>query len=219
MRDLLGIPRAPLTFHTGSKVKPPMRGPGEHFVFLAPFLPTFLVRVLRQTEAWMHLWVVELILLTKARASRLAGNPKHCPRGGERGNNRPTRAPTREQWRTSHAPAAPRHHRLEGVTGQVLSSGPAASPAPRECPRGRPGDFCSANPEEGRDTKATYPDHHRLVAFEFGDEFVPAEDLRFIEGPEPAHHFDAAFGWIRHLGTLQKGTREWVGGRAGQRHR
>lgn len=39
MRDLLGIPRAPLTFHTGSKVKPPMRGPGEHFVFLAPFPP------------------------------------------------------------------------------------------------------------------------------------------------------------------------------------
>lgn len=72
---------------------------------------------------------------------------------------------------------------------------------------------------KGRDTKATYPDHHRLVAFEFGDEFVPAEDLRFVEGPEPAHHFDAAFGWIRHLGTLQEGTRGWVGGRAGQCHR
>lgn len=51
MRDLPGIPRAPLTFHTGSKVKPPMRGPGEHFVFLAPFLPTFLVKVLRQNRS------------------------------------------------------------------------------------------------------------------------------------------------------------------------
>lgn len=72
---------------------------------------------------------------------------------------------------------------------------------------------------KGRDTKATYPDHHRLFAFEFGDEFVPAEDLRFVEGPEPAHHFDAAFGWIRHLRTLLEGTRGWVGGRAGLRHR
>lgn len=47
------------------------------------------------------------------------------------------------------------------------------------------------------------PDHHSLIAFKFGDEFVPAEDLRFVEGPEPAHHFDAAFGWIRHLGRRQ----------------
>lgn len=62
-----------------------------------------------------------------------------------------------------------------------------------------------AKPEEGQDTKATYPDHHRLLAFEFGDEFVPAENLRFVEGPEPAHHFDAAFGWIRHLGPWQEG--------------
>lgn len=66
-----------------------------------------------------------------------------------------------------------------------------------------------AKPEEGQNTKATYPDHHRLLAFEFGDEFVPAEDLRFVEGPEPAHHFDAAFGWIRHLGPRQEGTQGW----------
>lgn len=31
--------------------------------------------------------------LTKAWASLLAGKQKHCPRGGESGNNRPTRAP------------------------------------------------------------------------------------------------------------------------------
>lgn len=71
---------------------------------------------------------VELTLLTEARASLLAGNPKHCPRGGERGNNRPTRAPTRKQWRTSNAPAAPRDHRPEGVTRQGLLCSPPPSP-------------------------------------------------------------------------------------------
>lgn len=55
------------------------------------------------------------------------------------------------------------------------------------------------------DRQVTYPDDHGLVAFEFGDEFVPAKDLRLVERPEPAHHFDAAFGWIRHLRPLQRG--------------
>lgn len=53
---------------------------------------------------------------------------------------------------------------------------------------------------EGRRTRQTHPDDHRLLALEFGDEFVPPEDLRLVEGPEPAHHFDAALGGIRHLG-------------------
>ena len=30
------------------------------------------------------------------------------------------------------------------------------------------------------DFPATYPDHHGLLAFKFGDEFVPAEDLCFV---------------------------------------
>lgn len=127
----------------------------------------------------------------------------------------PPEPPTREQWRTSHSPATPGDHRREGVTGQGLSYGPPASPARLGCPRGCPEDLgsgCGAKPEEGRDTKATYPDHHRLVAFEFGDEFVPTEYLRFVEGPEPAHHFDAAFGWIRHLGPRQEGMRGWGAG-------
>ena len=51
----------------------------------------------------------------------------------------------------------------------------------------------------------TYPDYNGIIAFKFGDEFVPAEDLRFVEWPEPAHHFDAAFSWIRHLGQRQGG--------------
>lgn len=46
----------------------------------------------------------------------------------------------------------------------------------------------------------THPDDHRLLALEFGDEFVAAEDLRLVEGPEAAHHFDAALGGVRHLG-------------------
>lgn len=79
-RDTKSTPHLPQE----SKVKPPMEGPGD-FVFLAPFLHTLLTKVLRQIEpwnAWMHLWVVELTLLTKTWASLLAGKPKHCPRGG-----------------------------------------------------------------------------------------------------------------------------------------
>lgn len=46
-RDTKSTPHLP----QGSKVKPPMQGPGD-FVFLAPFFLTFLTKVLRQIEPW-----------------------------------------------------------------------------------------------------------------------------------------------------------------------
>lgn len=42
---------------------------------------------------------------------------------------------------------------------------------------------------------STYPDHHRVVRLEFGQELVPADDLRLVEGTEATQHFDVALGW------------------------
>jgi hypothetical protein len=105
---------------------------------------------------------------------------------------------------------------------RALSSCPLGRTAPRGCPEGWPEYFrcawgvgalgCGVQQEGRPDCPDTYPDHHGLVAFEFGDEFVPANDLRFVERPEPAHHFDAAFGWIRHLGRRQGGGAGMGGG-------
>lgn len=134
-RDTKSTPHLP----QGNKVKPPMQGPGD-FVFLAPFLPTFLTKVLRQNRTLECLNAsvgCRAHTLTKAWASLLTGKPKHCPRGDESGNNRPTRAPTREQWRTSHFPRhpAPPPPGVGGVTGQGFSYVLPASPAPLGCPR------------------------------------------------------------------------------------
>lgn len=95
------------------------------------------------------------------------------------------------------------------------------------CPKGRPEHLClvwgvgalSCGVKQQRrpDIPTTYPDHHGLIAFKFGDEFVPAKDLCFVKWPEPAHHFDAAFGWIRHLGPRQGGS-AGMGGGAGVPH-
>lgn len=46
-----------------------------------------------------------------------------------------------------------------------------------------------------RKHNGTHPDHHSVVRLEFGDELVPAEDLRLVEGTEAAEHFDVALGW------------------------
>lgn len=52
---------------------------------------------------------------------------------------------------------------------------------PRGCPKGRPEHLCSVlgvgalgcgAKQRKPDAWATYPDHHGLVAFKFGDEFV-----------------------------------------------
>lgn len=156
------------------------------------------------------------------------------------GNNGPTRAPTLRTMAapspsspptptpaTPARPVAPGrlstrpggNHRAGGEGSLVrstraanpagMSEGAASTPPLRlghwgaELRRGAVGEA---------DAPATYPDHHGLIAFKFGDEFVSAEDLRFVEGPEPAHHFDAAFGWIRHLGRRQGGGAGMGGG-------
>lgn len=75
------------------------------------------------------------------------------------------------------------------------------APGRRRSPRGGGMLAPSRRRAVGREgLRQTHPDDHRLLALEFGDEFVPPEDLCLVEGPEPAHHFDAALCGIRHLG-------------------
>lgn len=98
-----------------------------------------------------------------------------------------------------------------------MSEGAARAPLDSVWGVGEP--VCGAKQEGRPDAPATYPDDHGLLAFKFGDEFVPAEDLRFVEGPEPAHHFDAAFSWVRHRGRRRGGGAGRVGGRDRRRGR
>lgn len=131
--------------------------------------------------------------------------------------------PTPAAWGPPHGPQSTLHRprgELRGGRGFLVKSTLEGSPegmsegvARASLPDlGRQG--CGAKQQGRPDFPATYPDHHGLIAFKFGDEFVPAEDLSFVERPEPAHHFDAAFGWIRHLCRRQReGARGWAGGR------
>lgn len=129
--------------------------------------------------------------------------------------------PTPAAWGPPHGPQSTLHRprgELRGGRGFLVKSTLEGSPegisegvARASLPDlGRQG--CGAKQQGRPDFPATYPDHHGLIAFKFGDEFVPAEDLSFVEWPEPAHHFDAAFGWIRHLCRRQReGARGWAG--------
>lgn len=105
----------------------------------------------------------------------------------------------------------------EGVSLQVYGRGQPCEGCPKRRPNtsavwGVRAPGCCAKQQGKPHVPDTYPNHHGLIAFKFGDEFVPSENLRFVEGPEPAHHFDAAFSWIRHLGRQQGGGAGMGGG-------
>lgn len=178
--------------------------------------------------------------LRGAWAPRLRVTETPYPRGVARaGNNRPTRAPTPrtmaapnpsspptstlDTWARPLPPVVPppARERTVGRRGGGFSSSPRERAALRGCPKGWPNTSavwgvrapsCGAKQPGNPHVPDTYPNHHGLIAFKFWDEFVPSENLRFVEGPEPAHHFDAAFGWIRHLGWRQGGGAGMGGG-------
>lgn len=177
----------------------------------------------------------ELPLLRGAWASRPEGTLNTLPTRHERGGEQKAHPdpPPREQWRRRALPRPPPPSSPPGPAPlpRRPSTSPAgnygaragglpSSPLAKAAPRGLSDHLCARSGASGRpDAPATYPDDHGLVAFEFGDEFVPAEDLRLIEGPEPAHHFDAAFGWVRHRGRRQGRGAGRAGGRDRRRGR